>query len=192
MGYSGVIFAMMESAKEIEKQRKIDKLNTMKKEEVYVVIDSEEKRQRALKILSDAGEIICSFDSSLIYGHRYKYLRLDNSGRWFVFSFLYQYHRQITLDQLEQILSPKQEPMKLDALKLIAESYGFELVEKKREIKVGDFGRFWRDNEKMFTYGFLKSIDKVGTDKYEIDYGNWFVNFCHLTDEEKANIQENW
>lgn len=45
MGYSGVMFAMIESAKEIEKQRKIDKLNTMKKEEIYVVIDSEEKQQ---------------------------------------------------------------------------------------------------------------------------------------------------
>ena len=161
----------------------------MKKNEIYVVIDSEEKRQRALKILSDAGEIICSFDSSLIYGHRYKYLRLDNSGRWFVFSFLYQYHRQITLDQLEQILSPKQEPMKLDALKLIAESYGFELVEKKREIKVGDFGKFWEQNETACVYGFLiENPNKY----YRHNSEKLYNNFCHLTDEEKANIQQNW
>jgi len=161
----------------------------MKKENIYVVIDSAEKRKRADSILESAEENIGDTD----FYENYKYLRFDTSNEWNTFSFVWTSETEITLDQLEELLNPKEEvKMELDALKLIAESYGFELVEKPREIKVGDFGKFWRDNEKMFTYGFLKSIDKVGTDKYEINYGNWFTNFCHLTDEEKANIQQNW
>ena len=140
MGYSGVIFAMMESAKEIEKQRKINKLNTMKKEEIYVVIDSEEKRLRAIQILSDAKENISTFDLSMDFSEKHKYLRLDSNNQWFIFSYMFSTDTEITLDQLEQMLLPKQEiKMELDALKLIAESWGFELVEKKREIKVGNF-----------------------------------------------------
>jgi hypothetical protein len=169
----------------------------MKKNEIYVVIDSEEKRLKAIQILSDAGEIICSFDSSLIYGHRYKYLRLDNSGRWFIFSFLYQYHTQITLDQLEQMLSPiKEVGMSLDALKLIAESWGFELVEKEREIKVGDFGKFSSENGSVCSYGFLYKMKDIKSGIIYVennkDITNHWSKFHHLTDEEKVNIQENW
>jgi hypothetical protein len=80
--------------------------------------------------------------------------------------------------------------MELDALKLIAESYGFELVEKKRKIKVGDFGKFWDKNERFqYQYGFLKSISKYD---FESDGSLSWSNFRHLTDEEKAQIQENW
>lgn len=162
----------------------------MKKEEIYVVIDSEEKRLRAIQILSDAGEniwegsrLLKEFTDEMIV----RFNSSDNSW-WTTYdkSFFI-----ISLDQLEQMLSPKQEiKMELDALKLIAESYGFELAEKKREIKVGDFGKFW-DNNSIFQsqYGFLKSISK---DDFE-SYGNLeWSNFSHLTDEEKANIQENW
>ena len=86
----------------------------------------------------------------------------------------------------------KQE-IKLDALKLIAESYGFELVEKKREPKLGDFGKFWDNGENNCCYDFLKTIDidDVGT-PYETKFGTWYRNFAHLTEEEKKQIQENW
>jgi hypothetical protein len=80
--------------------------------------------------------------------------------------------------------------MPLDALKLIAESYGFELVDKKREIKVGDFGKFWDWREKDCCFGFLTEFEDRGfRDRLQI--GLW-KNFRHLTDEEKADIQENW
>jgi hypothetical protein len=82
--------------------------------------------------------------------------------------------------------------MELDALKLIAESYGFELVEKEREIKVGDFGKFWDDGI-CILYGFLESISDVEPNFiYKRKAGALYINFAHLTDEEKANIQENW
>jgi hypothetical protein len=83
--------------------------------------------------------------------------------------------------------------IKLDALKLIAESYGFELVEKAREIKVGDFGKFWDNDEdpKEYFYDFLLSIID-NRYKYRCKSGGVFKNFAHLTDEEKKQIQENW
>jgi hypothetical protein len=190
MGYSGVIFAMMESAKEIEKQRKINKLNTMKKEEVYVVIDSEEKRLRAIQILSDAKEEILS--GSVLNG------KFNGKVTLGVFSNLWQdintnFKTEISLDQLEQLLSPKQEiKMELDALKLIAESWGFELVEKKREIKVGDFGHFWDIDMPYLNVGFIVEVNKDNKLPYKSSFSSLWTNFRHLTDEEKANIQENW
>ncbi len=115
----------------------------MKKENIYVVIDSEEKRLKAIKILSDAKENISTFDSSFEFSERYKYLKLDSNNQWFIFSRMFSTDTELSLDQLEQLLNPKEEvKMELDALKLIAESYGFELIEKPREIKVGDFGKF--------------------------------------------------
>jgi hypothetical protein len=197
MGYSGVIFAMMESAKEIEKQRKINKLNTMKKEEIYVVIDSEEKRLRAIQILSDAKENISTFDLSMDFSEKHKYLRLDSNNQWFIFSYMFSTDTEINLDQLEQMLSPKQEiKMELDALKLIAESYGFELVEKEREIKVGDFGKFSSENGSVCSYGFLYKMRGIKSGIIYVennkDITNHWSKFHHLTDEEKQQIQENW
>ena len=84
------------------------------------------------------------------------------------------------------------EKIELDALKLIAESYGFELVEKVREIKAGDFGKFWDDDEEVyFFYDFLLSIID-NSYKYKCKSGGVFKNFSHLTDEEKKAITENW
>lgn len=81
--------------------------------------------------------------------------------------------------------------MPLDALKLIVESYGFVLVEKKQEIKIGDFGKFWDDNEKECCFSFLHTIDNdLGS--FECGACLYWSNFRHLTDEEKENIQQNW
>ena len=56
--------------------------------------------------------------------------------------------QEITLDQLEELLNPKQEePIKLDALKLIAESYGFELIKKKRGKHIGRPSLWWGRNQ---------------------------------------------
>jgi len=69
----------------------------MKKEEIYVIIDSEEKKNRAVEILENAGEKI--WDSA-------DALRFDDND-WFIT------HRvegeEITLDQLEELLMPKLE-----------------------------------------------------------------------------------
>lgn len=83
--------------------------------------------------------------------------------------------------------------MELDYLKLIAESYGFELVEKKREIKVGDFGKFWDNNtkEKDCAFGFLTKKDNDSR-PFELSKNSFWVFFAHLTEEEKAQITENW
>ena len=90
----------------------------------------------------------------------------------------------------------KKQEIKLDALKLIAESYGFELVEKKREIKVGDFGKFSTKNGSVCSYGFLyKMTDTESGFIYVVnnkDITSHWLNFTHLTDEEKKAITENW
>jgi hypothetical protein len=164
----------------------------MKKEEVYVVIDSEEKRLRAIQILSDAGEKIwedsCLFE---IYSEPF-ILAMSKNKEWCVMIRIDD-EINISLDQLEQLLSPKQEPMKLDALKLIAESYGFELVDKQREVKVGDFGKFSSENKIYTNFGFLKSIERgYFIEQTEDNCISSWSNFCHLTEEEKQAIQQNW
>jgi hypothetical protein len=170
----------------------------MKKEEIYVVIDSEEKRLRAIQILTDAGESVFSGSELFKEFPTNENLEFYDDIEWLLsdnFDEDILNKNEITLDQLEQMLTPKQEiKMPLDALKLIAESWGFELVEKKREIKVGDFGKFWSDNNCYFV-GFLQDVYKISeTNKCVFqmkDYGT-FCYFSYLTEEEKANIQENW
>jgi hypothetical protein len=169
----------------------------MKKEEVYVVIDSEEKRLRAIHKLRYYKEPIFSL-SDIFSENPYNKCLEFYDDEWIVSGYDdkdIKKKTEISLDQLEQMLSPKQEiKMELDALKLIAESYGFELVDKKREIKVGDFGKFWSDNNCYFV-GFLQDVYKISeTNKCVFqmkDYGT-FCYFAYLTNEEKANIQENW
>lgn len=173
----------------------------MKKEEIYVVIDSEPKRLRAIQILSDAGENIdySNFELSEI-------LRVHSVDKdWFLTTTDFcKTLQEITLDQLELLLNNKYisfwetpvEPIKLDALKLIAESYGFELVEKVREIKAGDFGKFSSKKGGSISFGFLYRIisGDVGVIYSENgkDITTHWSNFAHLTDEEKKQIQENW
>jgi hypothetical protein len=168
----------------------------MKKEEIYVVIDSEKKRLRAIKILTDAGESIAKGSVLLSFSENYRFLQIGINYIWYIdrISNIIRNMQEITLDQLEQMLNPKQEePIKLDALKLIAESYGFELVEKKREIKVGDFGRFSQSKDSHSVFGFLNEIEDFSLVlPYKSDLGTWFKNFRHLTEEEKAKITENW
>jgi len=157
----------------------------MKKEEIYVVIDSEEKRKRAVKILTDAGENIGDTN----FYENYKYLRFGT--KWNIFSINWSSQEEITLDQLEQLLNPKEEvKMELDTLKLIAESYGFYLVEKPREIKVGDFGKFWDCGTTCPVYGYLQFISK-GVYIYSPESGSSFRNFAHLTEDEKAQLIKN-
>ena len=163
----------------------------MKKEEIYVVIDSEEKRLRAIQILTDAGETIFWQSYLLTENPLNKNLEINN-GEWLLSrdedeDILSK--KEITLDQLEQLINPKQE-IKLDALKLIAESYGFELVEKKREPKVGDFGKFWDSKEKYRRLGFISEITSFSFK--DCFHDTSWSNFAHLTDEEKKQIQENW
>lgn len=160
----------------------------MKKEEIYVVIDSEEKRLRAIQILTD--EKIISYSSLLHEGGGGKLTFDIDAWNLPSLSYLLENKTQITLDQLEELLNPKQEvKMELDALKLIAESYGFELVEKKREIKVGDFGKFWDNELKFFFCGFVSEFSELGFKNF---FNATWSNFAHLTDEEKKEIQENW
>ncbi len=159
----------------------------MKKEEIYVVIDSEEKRKKAVKILKNAEENIGDTD----FYENYKYLRFDTSNEWNTFSFVWTSETEITLDQLEQLLNPKQEvKMELDALKLIAESYGFYLVEKPREIKVGDFGKFWDCGTTCQVYGYLHFIGK-SVYRYSPASGGVYRNFAHLTEDEKEQLTKN-
>jgi len=163
----------------------------MKKEEIYVVIDSEEKRLRVIQILTD--EKVMTYSSLLHEGGRGQ-LTFDIDA-WNLPSFKYNLGNktQITLDQLEQLLNPiKEVGMSLDALKLIAENWGFELVEKKREIKVGDFGHFWDIDTPYLNVGFVLEINKDNKLPYKSSFTSLWSNFRHLTEEEKKAITENW
>jgi hypothetical protein len=179
--------------REIEKERKIlieqRKNNTMKKEEIYVVIDSEEKRLRAIQILTDAKEEIFSMSGMLQKND--KEFTIDYIlGSW-TRNANKEKKTEITLDQLEQMLNPnfvvKEIALPFEELQKQAELHGWKLVKEERQIKVGDFGKFWDENEQCCVYGFLESIFM-----YKRKTGSIYINFAHLTDEEKANIQQNW
>ena len=165
----------------------------MKKEEIYVVIDSEEKRQRAIQILTDAREVIdwSNFELGEI-------LKFDSVAKdWFLTTEEFKESLQeTTLDQLEQLLNPqfvvKEVVLSIDELQKQAENLGFELVKKERQIKVGDFGKFWDSDEDNINVGFIINIDKNNSLPYKSDFGSAWINFRHLTEEEKKQIQENW
>jgi hypothetical protein len=168
----------------------------MKKEEIYVVINSEEKRLRAIQILNDAGEEIFK-NSNLLTHCTDELLVFDiEDNHWRLSNILYLNRVNITLDQLEQMLNPnfvvKDIALPLEELQKQAELLGFDLVKKERQIKAGDFGKFWDNDINEFTLCFLKSIDKKAKYHYQSVFGGVWSNFAHLTEEEKARIQENW
>lgn len=161
----------------------------MKKDKIYVVIDSKQKRLRAIQILNDAGvEIRFSM------GDRAYYMKFQN-GYFFDFNGFSRpksEYTEITLDQLEQLLANDFdfEFLKIEDLKEQAALLGYELVKKKREVKVGDFGKFWDEIVEDCVFGFLTEIGIDGFfDKF---YTASWKNFAHLTDEEKQQIKENW
>lgn len=166
----------------------------MRKEEIYVVIDSEEKRLRALDILERAGEKV--FRNSFLKKEvdtEYKFLRyIENYNCWMM-SIPTGDGKNTTLDQLDKLLNPnyqvKEIILPLDELKSQANALGYELVEKKREIKVGDFGVFWDGSGKFKVFDFLyEKHEGVFIDGDDVFY----ENFRHLTEEEKQKIQNKW
>jgi hypothetical protein len=165
----------------------------MIKEEIYVVIDSEKKRLRAIEILRNSGEVI-EKDSAILKPYEWNYSIgfCDKEINWGHHGVLLK--TQITLEELEAILSPnyavKDVHLTIDELKAQAEMLGFELVKKERKPKVGDFGVFWDDSlYKIHVYDFIHNTENnVFTGKH---CAVW-KNFRHLTEEEKAEIQNNW
>ena len=103
---------------------------------------------------------------------------------------------EITLDQLEQLLNPnyavKDVMLSVDELKRQAEKLGFELIEKKREVKIGDFCKLWDDDEEHWHLGFISEINKDSIYKFIIKQGTGWKNVVHLTDEEKEKIIKSW
>lgn len=170
----------------------------MKKKEIYVVIDNEEKRLRAIQILRDAKERIFS-ESDIFSENPYNKCLEFYNNEWIVSGcddkdILIK--TEITLDQLEHLLNPnfvvKEVVLSIDELQKQAENLGFELVKKERQIKVGDFGKFWDSDEDNINVGFIINIDKNNSLPYKSDFGSAWINFRHLTEEEKKQIQENW
>jgi len=165
----------------------------MIKEEIYVVIDSEKKRLRAIEILRNSGEVI-EKDSAILKPYEWNYSIgfCDKEINWGHHGVLLK--TQITLEELEAILSPnyavKDVHLTIDELKAQAEMLGFELVKKEIKPKVGDFGLFWDDNKNLVhVYDFIHNIENnVFIDKS----GDVWLNFHHLTEEEKQKIQNNW
>lgn len=80
----------------------------MKKEEIYVIIDNDEKRNKAVEILTDAGEAIWDSESAMQYTQGYNYLTFDADDMdWYTVSddvIEIGGLTEITLDQLEELL----------------------------------------------------------------------------------------
>ena len=130
-------------------------IRIMKKEQIYVTIDSEEKRLRAIEILEKAGEEILHESTMFIKtDSAFKQLLYSIDINGWLLSMFNDKKTEITLDQLEALLIPnyqvKDVILSLDELKQQAEKLGFELVEKPYEPKVGDFGVFWDNTPFLF------------------------------------------
>lgn len=168
----------------------------MKKEEIYVKIDSEEKRLRAIEILENAGERIPENVSKHIDSN---FCFLSFLECWIVANYNFGNKTEITLDELEQLLEPnyvvKDVVLTLDELKAQTEKLGYDLIEKPYEPQIGDFGVFWDygdgDGEDDFICGFLKEIDNSSM-PFNSSGLMLYKNFRKLTDDEKAKIQERW
>jgi hypothetical protein len=166
----------------------------MKKEQIYVTIDSEEKRLRAIEILDKAGEEILHESTIFIKtDSAFKQLLYSIDINGWLLSMFNDKKQEITLDQLESLLIPnyqvKDVILSLDELKQQAEKLGYDLVEKPYEAKVGDFGVFTSKGSEFTFYGYLYEIGKnVYFDQDEQE----FPFFRKLTEEEKTKIQEAW
>ena len=165
----------------------------MKKEEIYVTIDSEEKRLRAIEILEKAGEIIIRISFLYLHVHEhYKRLCVDKNGVWTLLCITHK--TEITLDELEELLMPnyqvKDVVLSIDELKAQAEKLGYQLVEKTYKPKIGEFGVFY-DGGKYSVYEFITEID-TQRNKFQLANYLWFDNFRKLTEEEKQKIQSAW
>lgn len=166
----------------------------MKKNEIYVVINSEVERQKALQILSSANEKV--YNNSVLKRKFFKtiFLVLNSVSKEWCSWGVRPRKTKITLEELEAILSPnyavKDVHLTIDELKAQAEMLGFELVKKERKPKVGDFGVFWDDSKnEVHVYDFIHHIENnIFIDKF----GDVWLNFRHLTEEEKQEIQNNW
>jgi hypothetical protein len=167
----------------------------MKKEQIYVTIDSEEKRLRAIEILEKAREKIRETSFLYLFFQKdYKHLCIDKTGEWSLFGITH--NTEITLDELEALLIPnyqvKDVILSLDELKQQAEKLGYDLVEKPYEPyvpKVGDFGAFSNNGCK---FEYVEFLDDIRNGEIYMKNNIQWHNFRKLTDEEKQKIQESW
>jgi hypothetical protein len=172
----------------------------MEKENIYVTIDSEEKRLRAIEIFRASEQEI--FPNSVLltkFSCDYNIAFNVDFNRWMKKTSTDSL-KQITLDELELLLDPsvdltsyvvKDVVLSIDELKTQAAALGFELVEKPYQPKVGDFGVFWDINERN---GFLGCISGIQGEPYKFVRNNNtpYMNFRKLTESEKQKIQSAW
>jgi len=164
----------------------------MKKENIYVTIDCEEKRLRAIEIIEKAGEEIYE-DSGLlkVFSIGNLYFAKETHTWCYVYGFLEE--TEITLDQLEELLLPnyqvKDVILSLDELKAQADKLGCQLVEKPYEAKVGDFGVFKKSD---CDFEYIEFLDDISDENFYMKNNIPWDSFRKLTDEEKTKIQEAW
>lgn len=172
----------------------------MKKEEIYVVIDSEEKRVRAIQILTDAGEK---------FWKKEKYFKIDSEnthliscirdGDWFIVHTKHSGIRdrtEITLDELEQFLKPKEEQLLPIALFAGDERVlvngkplrvDFRIIsEENYQILTGESNDFPREmmvwNEKGDVH--KEVVTGFFNGSYLVDYGSGYHAFKHASEIE--------
>lgn len=81
-------------------------MKKLTKEQVYVLIDNQPDCDRAIEILTKAGEKMWKDTIAFEFGESRKYLKMCSDGDWVIdYSAINQ--TQVTLDDLERILMPK-------------------------------------------------------------------------------------
>jgi hypothetical protein len=90
-------------------------MKKLKKDKVYVLIDNEKDRDRAIEILTKAGEKMWDDEIAFNFNKDANYLVIYPDGEWLIdIDIVIDNRTQVTLDELERILMPKKQLTKKD------------------------------------------------------------------------------
>ena len=90
-------------------------MKKLTKEQVYVLIDNQHDCDRAIDILTKAGEPMWTHESAFIFNEETKHLLLNRFDKdWLISVDSNHELTQVTLDDLERILMPKKQLTKKD------------------------------------------------------------------------------
>lgn len=83
-------------------------MKKLKKEQVYVIIDNQPDCDRAIEILTKAGEKIWKDSTAFIFNEDDKFLAIDTDGEWLIdIAKIIDNRTKVTIDDLERIIEPK-------------------------------------------------------------------------------------
>lgn len=155
-------------------------MKTLTKEQVYVVIDNQSDCDRAIEILTKAGEKQWSDKCAFNFDEVDRYLYVYDDGDWLIDRYIGDRTR-VTLDELESLLKPKIKKSELlnriEVLeKKVAELECKGTIEVEAKKPQFEVGKVYKDDLAMFYCTRIKYGKPYG---FGFDYsGSWEEEVC--------------